>query len=227
MAERELLPEGKCGNVIMSYEDRPHNFDAWDINHYYTEKTWEIGDAAEMTIEEEGPIRATIRIEHHYLDSVVTQYISFYRDLYQIDIRNEIDWNEKQVLLRCYFPVDVHTDEATYEIQYGNVKRPTHYNTSWDDARFEVCAHKWIDLSEDGYGLSVLNDCKYGYSVDENSIALTMLKSATNPDPTADQEMHEFTYALMPHEGDWRQAQVPGRAYEFNIPVTVKVQQKR
>ena len=218
MAERELLPEGKCGNVIMSYEDRPHNFDAWDINHYYTEKAWEIGDTAEMTIEEEGPIRATIRIEHHYLDSVVTQYISFYRDLYQIDIRNEIDWNEKQVLLRCYFPVDVHTDEATYEIQYGNVKRPTHYNTSWDDARFEVCAHKWIDLSEDGYGLSVLNDCKYGCDIHNGRIGLTMLKSAIFPNPDADKEHHSFTWSLCPHVGRWQENDTVAKAYALNNP---------
>ena len=220
-AERELLPEGKCGNVIMSYEDRPHNFDAWDINHYYAEKAWELGDAAEMTIEEAGPLRATIRIEHHYLDSIVTQYISFYRDLYQIDIRNEIDWNEKQVLLRCYFPVDVHTDEATYEIQYGNVKRPTHFNTSWDDARFEVCAHKWIDLSEDGYGLSVLNDCKYGCDIHNGRIGLTMLKSAIFPNPDADKEHHSFTWSLCPHVGRWQENDTVAKAYALNNPYQV------
>ena len=115
--------------------------------------------------------------------------------------------------------MDIFYNEATYDIQYGNVKRATHKNTSWDVARFEVCAHKWADVSEADYGFSLMNDCKYGYSVDEESIALTLLKSSTYPNPEADQERHYFTYSILPHPGDWRIARIPSAAYRLNIPV--------
>ena len=215
-ADRELLPEGTCGNVIMSYEDRPHNYDAWDINHYYKEKSWEVDRISSLTVEEEGPLRACLRIERPYLGSVIVQYVYFYRDLYRIDIRNEIDWKEKNILLRCYYPVDVHASEATYEIQYGNVKRPAHFNTSCDDAKFEVCAHKWIDFSEDDYGLSVINDCKYGCDIHSGRIGLTMLKSAVYPNPMADKEHHTFTWSLCPHTGRWQEADTVAKAYLLN-----------
>ena len=222
-AGRELLPEGLRGNVIMSYEDRPHNFDAWDINHYYREKSWEVDQVSSLTVEEEGPLRACLRIERHYLESVIVQYVYFYRDLYCIDIRNEVEWREKNVLLRCYFPVDVHASEATYDIQFGNVKRPAHYNTSWDDAKFEVCAHKWIDISEDDYGLSVLNDCKYGCDIHHGMIGMTMLKSAVYPNPRADKEHHTFTWSLCPHTGRWQEAGTVDKAYLLNNPYRIMI----
>lgn len=222
-AGRELIPEGACGNVLMTYEDHPHNFDAWDINNYYTEKSWEADQITDIQVTERGPVRGCIRIERKYLDSVIVQHLYFYRDLCQIDIRNEIDWKEKQILLRAYFPVDVHAEEATYEIQYGNVKRPTHFNTSWDQARFEVCAHKWIDISEDGYGLSVLNDCKYGCDIHHGVIGLTMLKSGIYPNPDADKEHHCFTWSLCPHQGSWRQSGTAAKAYLLNNPYTAAV----
>ena len=225
-ANRELLPAGEKGNVIMSYEDRPHNYDAWDINHYYTEKAWEVDDVISVSVEEQGPVRACVRFERKYLESTVVQYVYFYRDLCQIDIRNEIDWNEKKILLRAYFPVDIHTNEATYEIQYGNVRRPTHYNTSWDEARFEVCAHKWLDVSEDGYGISVLNDCKYGCDVHNGRIGLTMLKSATYPNPDADKEHHSFIWSLCPHSGRWQENQIVAKAYLLNNPYRAVIKQK-
>ena len=180
-AGREVLKPGQKGNVLVSYEDRPHNFDAWDVNHYYTEKSWEISSLDALEVVENGPVRGTVKLVRHYLDSEIVQYISIYRDIPRIDIRNEIDWKEHLIFLKDYFPVDVHTDEATFDIQYGNVKRPTHENTSWDMAKFEVCHHKWLDVSEDGYGVSVLNDCKYGASVRDGVIGLSMLKSALYP----------------------------------------------
>lgn len=188
IAEREIIPEGKVANQIITYEDKPHNFDAWDINNYYTEKSWEVNEVSNMEILEDGPVRACIRIERPYLDSTIVQYLYFYKDLYRIDICNEIDWKEAQILVRDYFPVDIHTEEAVFEIQYGNVKRKTHSNTMWDFAKFEVCAHKWLDVSETGYGISMLNDCKYGCSVKDGVIGLTMLKSALYPNPEADKE---------------------------------------
>lgn len=223
--DRELLTKGECGNVIMSYEDRPHNFDAWDLNNYYTEKSWEVDDVESIEVIEDGPVRGGIRIVRKYLDSVIAQNIYMYAGLDRIDIKNEIDWKEHQIFLRALYPVDIHTSEATFEIQYGNVKRPTHANTSWDFAKFEVCAHKWLDVSEDDYGVSILNDCKYGCSVKNGVIGLSMLKSAIDPNPEADKEHHEFTYSIVPHEGDWRKAGTVERAYVLNNPATAVIKQ--
>ena len=131
----------------------------------------------------------------------------------RIDIQNDIDWHEHQILLKSLFPLDIHTNEATFEIQYGNVTRPTHYNTSWDAARFEVCHHKWMDVSEDDFGVSFLNDCKFGCHVHDGVVGLTMLKSALYPNPDADKERHQFTYSIFPHTGSWKTAGTVDEAY--------------
>lgn len=224
-ANREIIPEGKKANVIVSYEDRPHNYDAWDINNYYTEKSWYVDDVRSMEVVENGPIRGCIKISRSYLSSSIDQYIYFYNDLYCIDIKNEVDWKESQILLKNYFPVDVNATEATFDIQYGNVKRPTHFNTSWDFAKFEVCAHKWVDLSEDDYGLSILNESKYGYSIHDGVIGLTMLKSGIYPNKDADKEFHSFSYSLCPHSGDFKDGETVQKAYTFNNPYEVVVKQ--
>ena len=224
-AKRQVLKEGKAGNVIISYEDRPHNYDAWDVNNYYTEKSWEIDDVSSMEVTEDGPVRACVRIERKYLDSVIVQEIYLYHDIPRIDIRNVIDWREHQIFVKDYFPVDVHANEATFDIQYGNVKRPTHANTSWDFAKFEVCHHKWMDVSEDGYGVSFLNDCKFGVSVRGSEVGLSMLKSAIHPNPEADKEHHEFTYSVYPHTENWTDANTVAQAYELNNPMTAVVKE--
>ncbi len=129
----------------------------------------------------QGPVVAVLRCEYKYMHSTLSQDVILYHDIPRIDFDTTVDWKEAQYLLKAHFPVDVFYNEATYDIQYGNIRRATHKNTSWDVARFEVCAHKWADVSEDGFGVSLLNDCKYGHSVDENSMALTLLKSALYP----------------------------------------------
>lgn len=224
--EREIIPKGKVANRIVTYEDKPHNYDAWDINNYYMEKSWEVNEVSAAQIVENGPVRACIRVERSYLDSKIVQYLYFYSDLDRIDIRNEIDWREEQILVRDYFPVDIHTDEAVFEIQYGNVKRATHSNTMWDFAKFEVCAHKWLDVSEGGYGVSILNDCKYGCSVKDGVIGLTMLKSALYPNPDADKEHHTFWYSICPHENDFGAGHTVEKAYLFNNPPVAAVKRK-
>ncbi len=224
-AKREVLKEGQAANVIMSYEDRPHNYDAWDLNNYYIEKSWEIDQVEFMEVIEKGPVRTCLRVERKYLDSVITQYIYMYRDIPRIDIKNAIDWKEHQIFLKALFPVDIHSSEATFDIQYGKVKRATHHNTSWDFAKFEVCVHKWLDYSEDNYGVSMLNDCKYGCSVHDGVIGMSMLKSAISPNPDADKELHEFTYSFYPHQGDWREAGTVKQAYQLNNPLTAVVKE--
>lgn len=219
-ANRDILKPGKAGNVIVSYEDRPHNYDAWDVNNYYTEKSWDIDQVSAMEVVENGPVRACVKVERKYLDSTITQFIYLYHDIPRIDIKNVIDWKEHQIFVKDYFPIDVHTNEATFDIQYGNVKRDTHDNTSWDFAKFEVCHHKWMDVSEDGYGVSMLNDCKYGVGVRNGVIGMSMLKSAIHPNPEADKELHEFTYSIYPHQDGWREAGTVKQAYQINNPLT-------
>ena len=216
---RELCKPGQALNRIVCYENRPHNYDAWDINIYYDRRSWEVTDVQSVTVISEGPVLTCLRVHYRFNRSDIWQDLIFYRDLDRVDFVTTVDWREAHYMLKAHFPVDVFYNEATYDIQYGNVKRPAHKNTSWDAARFEVCAHKWADVSEADYGFSLMNDCKYGYSVDEDSMALTLLKSSTYPNPEADQERHFFTYSIMPHTGDWRAAGIPAAAYRLNIPV--------
>lgn len=222
--EREVLKQGERANVIQAFEDKPHNWDAWDINIYYQEKMWEVDDVEDVEIMEEGPVRFTVKIKRKFLNSSIVQLIHIYNGIERIDFDTNIDWKEKHIMLKAAFPVDIHADKATYEIQYGNVERPTHWNTSWDYARFEVCAHKWADISEDGYGVSLLNDCKYGHDIKDSVMRLTMLKSATYPNVDADREEHKFMYSLYPHSGDWKEGKVVQAAYNINDPLVAKVE---
>jgi alpha-mannosidase len=224
---REVLQENKNANVLMTYEDRPHNFDAWDVNNYYVEKTWEITAVSSIELVEKGPVRATICVKRHYLDSKIEQYISLLYNSPEISIRNEIDWKESHIFMKSVFPVDIHTDEAAYEVQYGNVKRKTHYNTMWDYAKFEVCMHKWIDVSEDDYGVSMMNDCKYGCHVHNGEIGISMLKSATYPNPDADKEHHSFVFSIYPHNGDWNKAKTVQKAYALNNPMCAFIKETK
>lgn len=223
---REILKPGEKGNVLQAFEDKPHKFDAWDINIYYQEKMWEINDVEKIEVTELGPVRTCISIKKRFLDSTIVQNIYIYNDIARIDFFTKIDWKEKQILLKAAFPVDISSNKATYEIQYGNVERPTHWNTSWDYAMFEVCAHKWADLSEGNYGISILNDCKYGHDIKDSVMRLTLLKSAVDPNIDADREVHEFTYSLYPHSGNWKQGEVVKMAYNLNCPLYTKVEDK-
>ncbi len=217
---REVVKPGEALNRIVCYENKPHNYDAWDINIYYDRRHWDVDAVQSVSLISAGPVLALLRVDYRYMGSTILQDILVYRDIGRVDFDTTVDWREQQYLLKAHFPVDVFYNEATYDVQYGNVRRSTHKNTAWDIARFEVCAHKWVDASEDGFGVSLLNDCKYGHSIDENSMALTLLKSSTHPNPDADQETHRFTYSLMPHAGGWRDAGTPEMAYRLNVPVT-------
>jgi len=217
---REVLA-GRA-NVLQAFEDKPLNFDAWDIDIFYTEKMWEVNDVAEASVICQGPVYGILRIVRNFRKSVITQDIVVYKDSPVIDFRTEIDWKEQEILLKAAFPVDINSTRATYEIQYGSIERPTHANTSWDVARFEVCAHKWVDLSEGDYGVSLLNDCKYGHDIRGNQMRITLLKSAVYPDPNADKGQHSFTYSLYPHKGDWQHAKTIGHAYALNNPFFVQ-----
>ena len=216
--DREVLQDGKKGNQFRMYEDKPMCFDNWDVDIYYTEKYWDINDVTSMEWTECGPVRATLEMERKESNSVIRQKIHFYADSRRIEFETYVDWKEHQTLLKVHFPVNVHTDEATFDVQFGNLTRKVHTNTSWDKARFESCGQKWIDLSEGHYGVSMLNDCKYGHSVKDSNMALTLIKSGIEPNPVADQEEHYFTYAIYPHAEKWQAAKTVEQAYDLNQP---------
>ena len=219
-AGRDVLAAGERGNLLQAFEDRPMDYDAWDIDIFFEDKMWEAEPAYEFAILESGPVRATLEVKRRLFHSELHQRISLYRDSKRIDFDTWVDWREHHVLLKVAFPVDILSPNATYDVQWGNIERPTHRNTSWDWARFEVPAHKWADLSEGHYGVSLLNDCKYGYDVRDNVLRLSLLKSATMPDPNADQGEHRFTYSLLPHAGNWATTTVAA-AYDLNDPLIV------
>ena len=220
-AKREVLAAGQKANQWQAFEDRPLDWEAWDIDIFYDEKMWLADPADSIEVVESGPLRACLEIKRRVFNSEITQRVYLHADSARIDFDTRINWQERRLLLKVAFPVDILSPRATYEIQWGNVERPTHRNTSWDWARFESCAHKWIDLSEGDYGVSLLNDCKYGYDIAGNVMRLTALKGAMFPDPEADLGEHHFTYSLLPHAGDWRNGTVPA-AYSLNNPLIVR-----
>ena len=219
-AGREVLPEGAIANQIQAFEDMPISWDAWDIEIYYDDKMWLAEPASVVTVIEAGPLRAVLEIKRRILNSEYVQRISLRHNSQRLDFETTIHWQERKTLLKAAFPVDVLSPTATYEIQFGNVERPTHRNTSWDWARFETAAQKWVDLGEGDYGVSLLNDCKYGHDIYGNTMRLTLLRSTTAPDSDADLGEHHFTYSLLPHTGRWNESTI-SEAYALNDPIIV------
>jgi len=218
-AHRQVLAPSARGNRFQLLPDYPNFFDAWDIDRFAFDQVVELDGVESIEVVEQGPLRAGIRVTRQFGSSRLTQVIRLDAGSHAIDFETEVDWHETNRLLKVAFPVDVRSTRATYEIQYGHVERPTHANTSWDAARFEVCAHKWADLSEPGYGVALLNDCKYGYDIRGNVMRLSLLRAPTWPDPVADRGRHHFTYRLLPHAGDLRPAGVIDAGYDLNVPL--------
>jgi alpha-mannosidase len=219
-SHREVLPPDTTANQFQAFEDRPKTPDAWEIDIYYDDRMWLAEPAETVEVLETGPLRAALQMRRRIFGSVVTQRISLAHNSSRLDFDTSVQWHERHVMLKVAFPVEVLSPQASYEIQWGNVQRATHRNTSWDWARFETCAHKWVDLSEGSYGVSLLNDCKYGHDIHDNVIRLTLLRSPTDPDPKADLGDHQFTYSLLPHAGPWDERTVV-EAYALNDPLIV------
>jgi len=217
---RELLKQGAVGNELRIHADYPPYFDAWEWNAYAGEEYQPVTHIASAEVAEDGA-RKGIRIVRHYGASVITQTVWFYDGTTQIDFQTRVDWHERHKMLKAVFPVDIHADKATFDIQFGSIERSTHKNTSWEEAKFEVCAHKYADLSEGDYGVALLNDCKYGYDIHDGVMQLSLLRSPTDPNPEADQGEHTFTYSLYPHDGTLRDSDTVKRAYMLNAPMAV------
>ena len=215
---REVLKPGAIGNELQVYADYPHVYDAWEWQPYSREQYKTITAVQSVEIVEDG-VRKGIRILRPHMHSTIAQTIWFYDGTTRIDFETVADWHDRHQMLKTAFPVDLNTDKATFEIQFGTVERPTHTNTSWDQAKFEVCAHKYADLSEGDYGVALMNDCKYGHDIHDGVIRLSLLRSPTDPNPEADQGEIPMTYSLMPHKGNLAQTDVHVQAYYFNYPM--------
>ncbi|MCY0899334.1 MAG: alpha-mannosidase [Firmicutes bacterium] len=212
-----------AANAFQVFEDKPLGNDAWDIDAFYQQRPYEDPEFAGFEVVSLGPIAAVIRGRWRYCHSTIEQDLIAYRDSRRVDFRTRVSWHEQHQLLKVAFPVTVRSRRATYQIQFGHIERPTHRNTSWDAARFEVVGHQWADLSEYGFGVSLLNDGKYGYDIAENVMRLSLIKSATYPDYAADQGEHEFTYAILPHAGDLVAAGTVAEAWDLNQPLWAAV----
>ena len=199
-ADKEVL-EGQ-GNVLSLYEDRPNNWDAWDIDFFYRDALLETASGSHASLKSSGTISNQIKFIFQIGSSTIDQKITLKPGSKRIDFETVVDWKEKHKMLRVHFPVSIRSEQATFDIQYGYVKRNSHRNTSWDKAKFEVVGHKYADLSDHDYGVALLNDCKYGYMVHDNLLDLNLLRSPSNPDPDADMGEHSFTYSLLPHKQD-------------------------
>src|SRR5258708_1653643 len=205
-----------CGNLLQTFVYKPKQADPWNIDPKSNEKQSAPDKADEGELAESGPIRAIIRIKNHFQNSTFVRDITMYAGVPRVDVKMQVEWHEKHILLKVAFPVSAHSDKATFEIPFGSVERPTTRNTPAEKAQFEVPAQRWADISDATQGFSLLNDCKYGYDAKGNVLRLSLLRSPEWPDPHADEGAHEFTYSLYPHGGTWRDALTVHRGYELN-----------
>lgn len=220
-ADRPVLKEGGKGNMLEVYEDKPMNYDAWDIDLFHVQKgeTLAVKERPQLLLE--NGLKVVIRFIYRYRKSTVMQDMTLYGHSRRIDFHTTVDWQEDHRLLKAAFETDVRNTEAAYDSQFGHVFRPAHWNQSWDLAKFEVCGHQWADFSETDYGVGLLNDCKYGYSVKDGIMRISLLKSAKSPDPEADMGRHTFTYSLYPHMGGLAESGVIKEASRLNLPARI------
>ncbi len=218
-SNREVIKTGEAGNKIISYEDRPLRFDNWNTEEYYREKPYPWKRSGNIRFVENGKLRAVLEVNYESLSSKMTEHIVFYRHTKRIDFISSLDWDGDHLLVKAEFPVSVLSHSADYEIQFGSITRSTTTNTDWDRAAFEVPALRWSDISEPGFGVSLITDSRYGYSVRDGVMTVSLLKSGTEPAENADRGHHEFTYSVYPHEGTWRDGGTVLEAEDLNKPL--------
>ena len=214
---RETL-DGK-GNLITIFIDKCIHETAWNLEQNYEKKKWVLEKAESVEITECSPVRAVLKVVRKFNKSTISQNIILYAGSRQLIFETEVDWQERDKVMKAAFDVNVLNTEATFEAAHGAIKRPTHRNSSFDAARFEQCAHKWADLSEGDYGVSILNDCKYGYDILDNRMRITLLRAPTTPDRYGDLGYHSFTYSYYPHSGTWQTGGTVKEAFSLNCPL--------
>ena len=220
-AGREVLQEGKRGNELRVYADYPDNYDAWEWQEFSAESEYRVLTDVQSYIPVQDGVRAGLRMIRRHMDSTIAQTVWLYDDIDRIDFETDVDWHQTHQMLKAAFPMDVNADRATYEIQYGSITRPTHKNTDWDAMKFETCAHKFADLSEGNFGVSLLNDCKYGHDIHNGEMLLSLLRSPAYPNPDTDQGHMSCVYALVPHAGALDLPRISAMAYALNNPMQV------
>ena len=211
-----------CGNLLQTFRDKPKQWDAWNIDADFEKEHWDLAQADEVKLIESGPLRAVVRVKNHFQNSTFVRDIIVNAGSPRVDVKMTADWHEKHILLKVAIPVSVHNNMATFEIPYGSIERPTTRNTRAEQGKFEVPALHWADLSDEKHGLSLLNDCKYGYDAKGNVLRLSLLRSPAWPDAHADEGVHEFTYSLYAHPGSWKEALTVRRGYELNYPLLAR-----
>ena len=211
-----------CGNLLQAFRDKPKRWDAWNIDADFEKEHWDLTQADDVKLIESGPLRAILRLKNHFQNSTFVRDIILTAGSPRVDVKMTADWHEKHILLKVAVPVSAHNDKATFEIPYGAIERPTTRNTKAEQGKFEVPALHWADLSDTKHGLSLLNDCKYGYDAKANVLRLSLLRSPEWPDPHADEGLHEFAYSLYVHAGNWKDALTVRSGYEFNYPLLAR-----
>jgi alpha-mannosidase len=210
------------GNQLLIYEDDPTAWKAWDVDPFHMEMETQCLPATSAQIVKQHRFRGEVAFERPIgRASHMRQIVRLDALACRLEFHCEVDWQEENRMLKVAFPVNVRAMNATYEMQFGNVERPTHFNTTYDLARYEVPGHRWSDLSEYGFGVALLSESKYGYSTHGNVMRISLLRSPKRPDPEADMGKHSFAYAIMPHRGDWRSSSVVRQAALFNMPIQV------
>ena len=212
---KQIVKQGEKINEFAVYEDMPYEYDNWEITPYHKQKRYALNGAAIFEKIEDGD-RAGFKITKKYGKSLVVQNVYLYDGLRRIDFETDVIWNEKKQLLKVEFPFGLLVDKAVYDIQFGNVERSTSANTSWDSARFESAGQKWVDMSENNYGVALLNDGKYGFGTEDSLLTMTVCKCGGFPYYEAGEKIPRFTYSLLPHGGDFRKGGVINEAYLLN-----------
>ncbi|PTY03375.1 hypothetical protein DB346_05700 [Verrucomicrobia bacterium LW23] len=208
------------GNVFEIYDDMPTAYDAWDVDPYHLETKAELAPAASWEVAATAPLRVDLRFEYKLTDKcTLSQIVRLSADSRRLEFHCTADWQESHKMLKVAFPVDILARDATYEMQFGHADRPTHYSTMYDLARYEVPMHRWFNLQEHGFGVAILNNNKYGGSTYDNVMRLSLLRSPKHPDPICDMGSHSFSFAIMPHSADWREAGVIAEGFRFNFPI--------
>eukprot|EP00057_Strongylocentrotus_purpuratus_P008830 XP_011663304.1 PREDICTED: alpha-mannosidase 2C1 [Strongylocentrotus purpuratus] len=218
----DVIPDGgHYGNQFVMFDDVPLYWDAWDVMDYHLETRKPVSECTSIEIVETNPLQVCLKVGLEISErSTIEQRIVLRAHSKYLEFHTKVHWDESPQVPEGGFPVNAHSPEATFDIQFWPPKRPTHQNTSWDWARYEVVGHKWIDLSQYDWGVAILNDCKYGHSVIGNVMRISLLRSPKKPDPEADIGDHIFSYAIMPHTGTYQSGGVIQAAYEFNNPMT-------
>ncbi len=216
-AARELLPAGCLGAVLELAPDHPVRYDAWDIEAWVRDAPEQLTGAESVDVVADGPLVGMVRVQRRFGPSSATITYILRAGSPRLDVHVELDWQHSEHLLSMAFPLDVRADTATCGIQFGSVARPTHPSTSWDAAKFEVCAHRYVDVAEPGFGVAVLNDGRYGHALFDGAVRVSIARSARYPDPDPDKGRHEVTISLFPH-GPGR-ADVVAEAERLDLPV--------